>query len=515
MELERSSGILLHITSLPSPFGIGDIGPAAYEFIDFLKASGHRCWQILPLTPTHETFSFSPYSSYSAFAGNPLLISPELLEKEGWVDLKKNPPPRQLPEDATYFRQARDYKMKLLDKAFRKFSRQVDPSPAFSAFCRKHAFWLDDYSLYMALWEELGDPDWTRWPSELKDRRKTALKRATRDLSQNIEKERFIQFMFFLQWENLAAYAHQNQVGIIGDLPFYVNHHSADCWAHSEYFKLDGDKKPTHVSGVPPDFFSETGQLWGTPVFDWKRLEENSFDWWVERIRQNLLLFDILRLDHFRAFSAYWEVRAGESTAMDGTWKKTPGTSFFRKIRKEIPDMPFIAEDLGSLDEPVYRLMDAFRFPGMKVLQFAFGENMEQNPYIPFNFQSNNLVYTGTHDNNTSKGWFKQAGKIEKRHLRKYAGKRITKGNVHQELHRMALQSVAAIAIIPMQDILGLGEEALMNIPGTTEGNWTWRLGSREIPWSSAEKLRDMNHLFGRMPPRESQDDTRQGEAGR
>lgn len=509
MELERSSGILLHITSLPSPFGIGDIGPAAFDFIDFLKASGHRCWQILPLTPTHETFSFSPYSSYSAFAGNPLLISPQLLEKEGLVDLRKDPPPKDLQNGETDFRQAKDYKTRLLEKAFRKFSSQPAP-PAFLKFKRKHAFWLEDYSLYMALWKELGDPDWTRWPLELRDRRKTALKNATKKLSYNLEKERFNQFMFFSQWEKLMAYAHQNQVGIIGDLPFYVNHHSADCWANSEYFKLDSEKQPTHVSGVPPDFFSETGQLWGTPVFHWKKLAENNYDWWVERIRQNLLLFDILRLDHFRAFSAYWEVRAKEPTAMNGTWKKTPGTALFRKIRKEIPDMPFIAEDLGSLDPPVYRLMEAFKFPGMKVLQFAFGEDMEQNPYIPFNYQRNNLVYSGTHDNNTSRGWFRQAGKTQRRNLDTYTGKKITSHNVHLELHRMALQSVAAIAIIPMQDILGLGEEALMNVPGTTQGNWTWRLDSREIPWGSAEELREMNHLFGRLPPRASKKDNKE-----
>lgn len=498
MKLKRSSGILLHISSLPSPFGIGDLGPAAYKFVDFLKASGHRYWQILPLNPTNADLGFSPYSSHAAFAGNPLLISPELLENEGLIDLKNFPYQKGLNLGTAAFKEAETFKNALLEGAFQNFISKKKDTSGFSRFCKQHASWLDDFSLFMALRKKYENRGWVSWPEELRDRKPDVLKKAQQELSKTVEKQKYFQFLFFSQWKQLTEYAHKKQVSFIGDLPFYITHDSVDCWAHPEYFKLNAKKQPTKVSGVPPDFFSETGQLWGTPVFNWKNLRQNNFDWWVKRIKQNLLLFDMLRLDHFRAFSAYWEIKAGEKTAVNGKWVKTPGSTFFKTLKKEIPEMPFIAEDLGTLDEPVYKLLDKVKFPGMKVLQFAFGEPLPGNPYIPFNHSPHNIVYTGTHDNNTSIGWFKNAGKTEKDNLFFYAGIKVTSQNIHRVLHDLALKSVAAIAIIPLQDIIGLGEEAVMNTPGTTEGNWTWRVSPEDIPWEKVQELKKKNIFYGR-----------------
>ncbi|MDT0650937.1 4-alpha-glucanotransferase [Autumnicola edwardsiae] len=498
MELTRSSGILLHITSLPSKYGIGDLGTSAYKFVDFLKASGHKYWQLLPLNPTPATFHHSPYSSYSAFAGNPLLVSPELLEKKNLVDLKKFSLPKKISEEKVNFEPVEAYKNDLLNSAYLNFTKRKSDFPDFKNFCKNHSAWLNDFALYKSLSNKY-ETDWLEWPEELRDRKPAALKKAEKELSEELEKEKFIQFLFFKQWEDLTNYAHKNDVQFIGDIPFYVNHESADCWANTDYFKLDEDKKPTHVSGVPPDYFSETGQLWGTPVFEWKTLKKNKYDWWVNRIKQNLLLFDLVRIDHFRAFAAYWQVPAGEETAINGKWVKSPGIEFFKIIQKEIPEMPFIAEDLGLLDEPVYDLLEKFNFPGMNVLQFAFGEEKAENPYLPFNHKSHSIAYTGTHDNNTTRGWFKAADKVTRRHLQKYADKRVTERNVHEILHRIVLRSVAKIAIFPLQDIIGLGEEAIMNTPGSIEGNWTWRVKEDEIPVEAAKDLREQNVIFGRF----------------
>lgn len=509
MELERSSGILLHITSLPSPFGIGDIGPSAYEFVDFLEASGHRYWQLLPLNPTDAAYSHSPYSSYSAFAGNPLLISPELLEKAGYVDLDDFPKKKKFSESRVEFEVVQEYKEKILDAAFEKFSKKK-PGRAFTSFTKKHDSWLDDYSLYKSLRRKFDNAGWFSWPAELRDRKPKALKEARKELADDILKEKFIQFLFFSQWEDLVEYAHKKEVYFFGDIPFYINHDSADCWSHASYFKLDEEKKPTKISGVPPDYFSETGQLWGTPVYEWKALKENKFDWWVERIQQNLLLFDLVRLDHFRAFAAYWEVPAEDETAINGKWVKSPGTQFFNLLKKDFPNMPLIAEDLGLLDEPVYELLEKFDFPGMRVLHFAFGEDRKDNPYLPFNHVPNTVVYTGTHDNNTSVGWYQSAGRVEKRHLKDYTGTRLTSKNVHKVLHRIALDSVAKLAVVPLQDLHGLGEEAIMNTPGTTKNNWSWRATGKQVPHEMAGDLKKLNELFGRIV-KTSQEPTEKG----
>lgn len=496
MELKRSSGILMHITSLPSPFGIGDFGPEAYEFIDFLESSGHKYWQILPLNPTYSAYGHSPYSSDSAFAGNLLLISPELLEKEGYVDLQNHELPGSDPEKVD-FEQVSSFKNSLFEEAFNTFRRKKKEAKRFKSFCKEHSGWLDDYSMYRVLHQKFND-HWINWPEKLRNRDPKELKKIQNTEKLSIEKIKFLQYIFFKQWQHLKIFASQNQVKLIGDIPIYINHDSADCWAHSHYFKLDNNKIPTYVSGVPPDYYSETGQLWGTPVYNWKKLKRDKYSWWIERLRQNLLLFDIVRLDHFRGFSAYWEVKAGEKTAENGKWVKTPGTDFFRVVKKEFPLMPFIAEDLGSLDEAVYKLIERFSFPGMNVLQFAFGGEKATNPYLPFNHTANSLVYTGTHDNNTTRGWFESLDANSLLHLKEYIGTTLTSENINEEMHRMALNSVAGTAIIPMQDILNLDSGAVMNIPGSSEGHWSWRMTYEEIFVARAVELKVLNELFGR-----------------
>ena len=499
MKFERSSGILLHITSLAGKFGIGDLGPAAHDFLDFLKRSGHSYWQLLPLNPTDAMYSHSPYSSHSAFAGNPLLISPEFLEKEGYIDLKNFPLPKEIQEHKVIFSAVEDFKNEIFEAALKSFREKGIQKAAFQEFCREHKHWLDNYCLYLALRKKFDRSSWVDWPPKLRDRDPEALKDAENELAASIEKKKFIQFLFFSQWSQLIKAAHLKGIRLFGDVPFYINHDSADCWANPSFFKLDEKKQPTHVSGVPPDLFSKTGQLWGTPVYDWKELKKNKYEWWFARLRQNLLLFDVVRLDHFRAFSAYWEVPATDETAMNGKWIKTPGEDFFTLLKKDFPELPFVAEDLGDLDQPVFDLLLKFNFPGMKILQFAFGDENRKNPYLPYNHVPHSLVYTGTHDNNTTVGWFKKGGKEAKQHLQEYVGHPVTTKDVHLVLHRMALSSVSELAVTPLQDIVGLGEEALMNVPGSTEGNWTWRISLDEMPLHRVPELRQLNDLYGRL----------------
>ena len=488
---------MLHITSLPSPFGIGDMGPEAFEFVEFLETSGTRYWQVLPITPTDAAYKHSPYSSDSAFAGNTLLISPELLEKEGYVDLQDYTFPEIIKPERIDYEKVSLFKEALLEAAFIKFSKQKVNAQKFNSFCKTHNEWLDDYSLYKVLHKKF-NTSWVSWPQEYRDRHPKSINRAKKEFKTEIEKVKFFQFLFFSQWQQFKTYASQHFVQLIGDIPIFVNHDSADCWVNFQYFKLNDFKQPYKVSGVPPDYFSDTGQLWGTPVYNWKTLKSNRYDWWIKRIEQNLLLFDIVRLDHFRGFSACWEVPAGDKTAINGKWVKTPGHDLFKTIRKKFPDMPFIAEDLGSLDNDVYKLMATFNLPGMNVLLFAFGNDKAKNPYLPFNHIPNSIVYTGTHDNNTARGWFQNADLASRQHLKEYTGKKITSKNVHTILHRMSLASVSKIAIIPMQDILGLGSEALMNIPGSLHENWIWRLTYKQLTSRKAAELKTLNILFGR-----------------
>lgn len=496
MQLKRSSGILLHITSLPGNYPIGDLGPAAYDFIDFLYNSGHKYWQILPLNPTDIAYRHSPYSSYSAFAGNPLLISPEILQRENLLSKKKH---NIEISNKVNFPEVDGFKKRLLKEAFKNFSKRKDFRLPFDRFCEQHAHWLDDFAFFEICSKKYKTRNWSQWPPEIKSRKPSTLEEVEKKYSKEIEEYKFYQFIFYRQWKELKEYAHKKQVEFFGDIPIYINHESVDCWVNPQVFKLDSEGKPLLISGVPPDYFSETGQLWGTPVYDWKKLQKENFSWWVSRLKQNLFLFDLVRLDHFRGFSASWEVKAGESTAAKGNWNKNPGAAFFRKVKEEIPEMPFIAEDLGSIDKPVQDLIRKFGFPGMKVLQFAFGNHIASNPYIPFNYSSNNVVYTGTHDNNTSRGWYRETSKEIRQQIYRYCGIRPNLKNIHLILHRIALQSVADIAVIPMQDILGLGEEAIMNKPGnSSDNNWTWRLTDSEFQQIETGKLKELNQVFGR-----------------
>ncbi len=499
MQLKRSSAILLHITSLPSAYGIGDIGDEAYKFVDFLQESGHRYWQILPLNPTDAAFSHSPYSSYSAFAGNPLLISPDLLMKEGFLSKDDLSIPQKFDEKKVDFEKVSSFKYNLLDIAFKNFKKNEKLyQGAYDRFCEANKDWLEDYALYLTFKKHFKS-GWTEWPEKIRDRDSETLASFSAKMAEEIKKEKFFQLLFFTQWQLLEDYTHARNISFFGDIPFYINHDSADCWAHPQYFKLDSRRNPTHISGVPPDYFSNTGQLWGTPVFDWKELKKNGFDWWIDRLRQNLRLFDLVRLDHFRAFSAYWEVPEGDQTAINGKWAVVPGKAFFNEVKKAFPDMPFIAEDLGEMDEQVFELLEKFNFPGMKVLQFAFGEEIGNNPYIMHNHNRNSVVFTGTHDNNTTVGWFNSMSKKDLKRFTKYVGIAPDTKNIHKIMHRLALMSVADIAIVPIQDILGLDEKAIMNRPGTSKGNWTWRLKPNQLPVKKTKELCGMNVMYGRM----------------
>lgn len=501
MKIQRSSGILLHITSLPSLFGIGDLGPAAYSFADFLHETKQRYWQILPLNPIRESRGNSPYSSTSAFAGNVLLISPELLAMEGLLDDRDLQEIPKFKAGKTQFKKARKFKIALLKKAFKNYNKESFPSlhSKYDKFKDEHSFWLSDFALFEVLFLHFKETSWINWPPELKNRDAKALEEISKVLAEKLEQVMFFQFLFFWQWDKLKAYCRLKGISFIGDVPFYVDHDSAELWSRPELFKLNSNKEPYVVSGVPPDYYSETGQLWGTPVYDWDAAEETKFEWWKTRIGHNLYLTDIVRLDHFRAFSEYWEVPAEHKTAIHGSYKKTPGWEFFNLIRQKYPDMPFIAEDLGDIDQKVYDLKDHFELPGMKLLLFAFGDNMAKNPYIPHNHIHNSVIYTGTHDNNTVKGWYTEEATAQiKKQIKDYTGRNIHKSDIHDVLIRMAMSSVANLTVLPIQDVLGLGSSAKMNIPSTSDHNWEWRLKEGMLHDEVKKYLKDMTETYGR-----------------
>jgi 4-alpha-glucanotransferase len=494
----RGSGILLHFTSLPSPFGIGDFGPWAYRFADFLAETKQSYWQCLPLNPTDIEYGNSPYHSPSAFACNPLLISPELLIQEGLLteaDLEILP---FFPRDRVDFDLVVSYKHGLLSAAYDRF--QEDGAPEiYRSFCSEQFSWLDDVALFVALKEEFKGRPWSEWPDNLRDREPEALLLAKERLSERIQKEKFLQYLFFKQWSSLKKYCTERGIKIIGDIPIYVVHDSADVWMHPNLFNLDHEKRPSTVAGVPPDYFSKTGQLWGNPVYRWEELKSTDYEWWVKRIAHNLKMLDVIRVDHFRGFMAYWEVPATEKTAVNGRWTEAPGMDFFSRLSAMFPVLPIIAEDLGTITPDVWSTMEHFGFPGMKVLLFAFDESLPRNAYAPHNHTKNAVVYTGTHDNNTAKAWFeKEAGEQDRARLSRYVGKDITVENVHRELIRLAMMSVADVAILSMQDLLGLGEWARMNRPGQEKGNWQWRLLPEQLTDPLAQKLLGMTEIYGR-----------------
>lgn len=495
----RGSGILLHITSLPSRYGIGDLGPSAYRFADFLAQSRQSYWQVLPLNPTSTDCGNSPYSSHSVFAGNPLLISPDLLLQEGRLehsDLGKLP---SFPVERVDYNGVSRYKKGLFNKAYERGKERLSHDPAFARFCRENPVWLEDYSLFLALKAYFHDASWTDWPVELRDRRSDALKQWALRLHEEIQRERFSQFLFFQQWSALKQYCRSRSVSVIGDLPIYVNYDSADIWANPEIFKLDGKKRPAAVAGVPPDYFSATGQLWGNPVYNWDALQATRYAWWMRRLDHNMSCFDKVRLDHFRGLVACWEIPAGESTAIHGQWVRAAPEDFFATLVQRLPADSVLAEDLGVITTDVRALMERFGLPGMKVLLFAFGGDLASHPYAPHNYTRNCVVYTGTHDNNTILGWFLQeASPDERKRLCAYVGRELSAGQAAGELIRLALMSVADTAIIPMQDLLNLGAEARMNRPATTERNWEWRFIPEQITPELTARLAQLTELYGR-----------------
>ncbi|MDX1546109.1 MAG: 4-alpha-glucanotransferase [Rhodothermales bacterium] len=504
MNLPRSSGVLMHVTSLPSPFGIGDFGPQAYRFADWLAAAGQRVWQVLPLVPVG--YGDSPYSSPSTFAGNPLLISPEGLRDDGLLDDADLDARPDFPEAAVDFEAVRAFKYGLLTRAFERFEAQApeDARRAFDAFRQEHAAWLGDYALFMALREHHGEAAWTDWPAPLVRRDPDALAAARREHAEAARRHAFWQYLFDHQWSALHAYCAERGLRILGDLPIYVAHDSADTWGNPELFFLDDHGRPSVVAGVPPDYFSETGQRWGNPIYRWSVMRERDFRWWTQRLRRALALFDVVRLDHFRGFAAYWEIPAEEETAVHGRWVEAPGEAFFEHLRQTLGGLPLLAEDLGTIDDAVRGLMRRFGLPGMAVLQFAFGGDVTSD-YLPHNFRRRLVAYTGTHDNDTFAGWWaRETGTQEAEAAareRAFARRYLALGDddaVHWAAIRALAASVADVAIVPVQDVLGLGSEARMNTPGSDRENWAWRLRPGQLTDAHGERLRALTRLYGR-----------------
>jgi 4-alpha-glucanotransferase len=495
----RGSGILLPIISLPSPYGIGDLGPWAYKFADFLAETKQSYWQIVPLTPTDPYFGNSPYNSSSAFAGNKLLISPDLMLNEGLLNKEDIEPIPLFPISKIDYKEVISYKERLFDRAYGRFSANGKNDYEYERFCSNNLNWLEDFALFVALKAHFQGQAWSDWPWEIRDRQTEALQTMKTKLYDRIVRVKFLQYIFFKQWFSLKKYCNQKSIQIIGDIPIYVHYDSVELWKHPEIFKLNEEKRPAFVAGVPPDYFSETGQLWGNPVYRWDVLKESGYEWWIQRIEHNLKLFDLVRVDHFRGFAAYWEVPAGEKTAINGKWVKGPAEDFFNTLLKRFPNLLIIAEDLGVITPDVRELMQLFNFPGMKVLLFAFGGDLPKNPYAPHNHVKNCVVYTGTHDNNTVRGWFEKEATIEdKNRLFSYIGQEIPVDKIHWEFIRLAMMSVANTTIIPIQDILGLGEEARINRPATAEGNYQWRLSPELLTPSVSERLLKTTKLYGR-----------------
>lgn len=493
MDLRRKSGVLLHPTSLPGPGGIGCFGREAREFIDFLAASGQSIWQVLPLNPAG--YGNSPYSCYSAFAGNPLLIDLAPLVEHGWLSLKDSA--EDFPTDWVDFQRVIPHKLGCLRKAAGNFMAAAtdDRKRDFWWFCDSTP-WLHDYALFMALKEHFKGVSWNKWPLDIAQREPSALDQYSRDLGVSIGEHKFMQWQFYRQWVTLRSYAADKGVKVFGDLPIFVAYDSADVWSNRNLFLLDKDGIPFVVAGVPPDYFSKTGQRWGNPLYDWPAHESRSFSWWVERMRASLVLYDIVRIDHFRGFEAYWEIPASSKTAVNGKWVKGPGDRLFSALEGNLGQIPLVAEDLGVITQEVESLRDRWELPGMKILQFAFGSGPD-NPYLPHNHRRRAVVYTGTHDNDTSVGWFSTLSPKEKKNVLTYLD--ASEEEMPWPVIRAALASVAAISIVPLQDLAGLGSDARMNLPGTSRGNWEWRCSREMMTADLAVKLSNMTKMFGRI----------------
>jgi len=498
--MKRRAGILLHISSLPGNGPIGNFGLEAYRFIDFLKAAGQAYWQVLPLNQVNGGTGHSPYTPLSAFAGNTLLISPESPEDQ---DLFRNLSVKKKYRQGSRvnFTLAEKMSQDLLKIAFDAFclNENQETRKAFTHFCSREAYWLDDYSLFMVLRKNFNYASWNKWPEDYRDRRQDVLKQTIKIHSHEIEKEKFAQFLFERQWMRLKEYAHKQGIKIFGDMPIYIGFDSADVWSHPSNYLLGEDKEMIKVAGVPPDYFNDDGQLWNMPIYNWEALKQSDYKWWISRMRRNLELYDLVRLDHFRGFSAYWEIDAGEKTAKKGQWIKGPGNDFLDSLKEEFPKMPFAAEDLGDIDQAVYDLRDHYHLPGMRVMQFAFGDDWPDSIHLPHLYITNCIAYTGTHDNNTLRGWFSHdiSRKIRKR-VKSYAATRLDRRNIHQVFIRMLYASIARTVVIPMQDLLGLGRRSRMNFPSTGSGNWVWRLSKNQIKIKHAKALREIVDTYNR-----------------
>jgi 4-alpha-glucanotransferase len=502
-DFPRSSGILLHPTSLPGRYGIGDLGEFAYRFVDWLEAHGQTIWQILPLGPT--SYGDSPYQCLSAFAGNTNLISLDKLVGEGWLthnDLADVP---DFPADTVDYGPVIEYHNHRLDLAYRRYETGAseEQRAACRQWCEENASWLDDWALFIALKNEHGGRPWTEWQEDLALSQPAALDAARQRLAGELEKHRFLQWVFYAQWLELKEYANQRQVRLVGDVPIFVAHDSSDVWAQRDRFYLDEKGQPTVIAGVPPDYFSETGQRWGNPLYRWDVLKAQGYDWWIDRFKAILTQVDLVRIDHFRGFEAYWEIPADEETAINGKWVEGPGEHFFHALRAALGDLPIIAEDLGEISRAVIELRDSLGLPGMKVLQFAWSD--PENPFLPHNYPVDCVAYTGTHDNNTTVGWWNsdEVNDNARNFVATYLDREIVEP--HWSLIRLGMMSSAHTFVMPLQDVLGYGAEARMNTPGKQQGNWGWRFTPDVLDDPVKDRLAHLTWLYKRRPDQQNE----------
>ncbi len=493
MMMKRSAGVLLHPTSLPGPYGIGDLGPSAYEWVDFLAKAGFSWWQTLPVGPTG--YGHSPYQSYSSFAGNFMLISLDRLVEMDLLTKQEIEPPIAFPEDYVDFAKVLPYKLRLITLAASRFVDRAAQSDAYQSFCKRNSAWLPDYALFISLKKKFGEVAWVDWPQKYRDRDLQIIAKIKQERAVDIESQSIVQFFFDQQWKDLREYASAKGIGMIGDIPIYVAHDSVDVWINRGLFQLDADGQLTALAGVPPDYFTETGQLWGNPLYRWEIHAQDDFAWWRERLAHSLQAFDYVRLDHFRGFAGYWSVPAGEETAKNGQWIPGPGHAFFEAMQRGIAPLAILAEDLGEITPDVIELRNDFDLPSMKILQFAFFDGLDHD-FLPHNYPENAVVYTGTHDHDTSRGWFESAEPQEQAFALHYL--KATPETVIDNMVEAALKSVARLAAFPLQDLLDLGTEARMNEPGTLEGNWLWRMRAENMNQDLQERMKRLNSVCNR-----------------
>jgi len=503
---DRCSGLLLHISSLPSDFFCGDLGTAAYRFADFLKAGGQSWWQMLPVNPIG--LGNSPYSTICSFAGEPLYVDLEALIKDGLIEKPDLSKPLVSPPNRVNYQKARRFREPLLRKAFERFCArsQCLYSAKYHQFLTEQKYWLDDFALFCVLAKKFRTPSWNNWPSDIRRHKSANLNDVRKAFKEDLEFIKFLQFVFFDQWFKLKSYLNRLGIGLIGDIPLFVGHQSSDVWANQKYFRLKNDGAKKFVAGVPPDYYCPEGQLWGNPLFNWAVIQKDGFKWWIRRFSHMTKLFDVVRLDHFIGFHRHWEIKAESKTAKTGRYRKTPGRALFQKLNAVLGDLPIIAEDLGTVVPEVYILRDDFQLPGMRVLQFGFGNDRTADYHLPFSYVPKSVVYTGTHDNNTVVGWYDEVKKDVKKKEKTYNLERIhaylgdKRTDIHWEMIREAMKSVANLCIFPVQDILGLDGNARMNIPGTAKGNWRWRMEDNRLGSELVMRLNKETRTFNRLP---------------